>query len=308
MKNLCFVVLMLLFMLADTRGQLVSKDVNNPAMKALMSGTVYVLTTDDDAYNQWLAGVMERHWTVRPYRLISALQLDSFVASDKNLFFFAQCRDDKGSGMRLANSADLSAKKELIYMLMQGGVKQAKYLFTPALTGPKVVSAYRYSPQRALETAGMFEAEMLVAYLNQSLELVIANNIKGSVKDSVRDRISSNAPQIKEKTMLFNEAYSDGTIMLENKPLISEKVIKDYPYRYKMVNKFNLNTHLNDGSLNPCYLFLYFPSQYVNQVDDGGDLLVYDPVQRKFLYAEDNYGGPWMEKWELKDMLYLVKD
>ncbi|MCS6990614.1 MAG: hypothetical protein NZL95_01990 [Chitinophagales bacterium] len=291
----------------ENYGQLVSKDANQPAMKALMNGTVYVLTTNDDAFNDWLARVMEEHWTVRPYRLIHMNQIDSFMGSDKNLFFFAQCREDKGTSMRLATAADFSAKKELIFMLTQGGVKQSKYLFTPALTGPKVISAYRFSPDRAEETAGMFEAEMLIAYLNQSLNIIISNNIKGSVKDSVRDRISALAPQIQQKTMLFNQAYSDGTIMLENKPLINEKVIRDYPYRYKMVNKFNLGDHLKDASLNPCYLFLYFPSQYVNQVDDCGDLLVYDPIQKMFLYAEDNYGGPWMEKWELKDMLYLVR-
>ncbi|MCS6917748.1 MAG: hypothetical protein RMK52_07455 [Chitinophagales bacterium] len=307
MRRFVIAWLLLVFAAESVHSQLVSKDVNQPAMKALMNGTVFVLATDDDAYNQWLARVMEEHWTVRPYRLIHLSQADSFIGSDKNLFFFAQCREDKGTAMRLATSSDLAAKKELIFMLIQGGVKQSKFLFTPALTGPKVISAYRFSPDRAEETAGMFEAEMLIAYLNQSLNLILSNNIKGSVKDSVRDRISSLAPQIQDKTMLFNEAYSDGTIMLEKKPLISDKVIKDYPYRHKMVNKFNLSSHLNDGSISPCYLFLYFPSQYVNQVDDSGDLLVYDPVQKMFLYAEDNYGGPWMEKWELKDMLYLVR-
>ncbi len=276
-------------------------------MKLFANCTTFAILTDDDSYNEWFTRVLEHHWTVRPFRLIQRSQLDSLVLSDRNFFLYAQTRDEKGAGMRLAGKADFDAQKELVYVLSQGGHKQAKYLFTTALSGPRILSAFRYAPARAAETAGPWEAEMLIAYLNQSLELILKHQIKGAVRDSVRDRICRNAPRIADKTMLFNESYTDGTIMLEKKVLMSEKVIKDYPYRYQMVNRYSIGTKFQDAQLNPCYLFLYFPSQYVNQVDDGGDILVYDPIEKTFLYAEDNYGGPWFEKWELKDMLYLVR-
>ena len=64
---------------------------------------------------------------------------------------------------------------------------------------------------------------------------------------------------------------------------------------------------MKNNPANHVYLFLYYPSSYVKESDDSGDILVYDPTQKKMLYYEDNRMGPWMEKGEFKEMVYGIK-
>jgi len=60
---------------------------------------------------------------------ITSAQLDTAVKSDKNVFLFAQARDKSGAAVHLLNSDDITAKKDFMVMLEQGGAKQSKYLF-----------------------------------------------------------------------------------------------------------------------------------------------------------------------------------
>ena len=307
MKTLFPVIAALLFFRHEAHSQLLTKDSNNPAVKALIAGKTYAVLTGDDTFNEWFRGVVEKHWTVTTIEIINEQDLDTLVKSDKNIFLFTQSRDNRG-GMHLLTTEDIAEKKEYMFMLSQGGHKQTKTLFTSAISGPKIIAGFRYSPERAEATAGLLEAELLLALLNQSLQIVIENNIKGNVRDSVKERISREAPAMAEKTLLVNQAYEDGTIELDKKVLVSDKTIESYSYNYQFVSKFDLESKLSDSSINPCYLFLYYPSNYVNQADDSGDILVYDPEQKKFLFMDDNYEGPWVEKWEIKDMSYYIKD
>jgi hypothetical protein len=276
-------------------------------MQAMVKGKTYALLTNDSTFNQWWRQTLDGVWNVSTLTYITAAQLDTAVKSDKNVFLFPQSRDKSGAAVHLMNSEDIANKKDFVVMLEQGGVKQAKYLFTPATSGPKIIGFFRYSPERAEVTAGMLEGEMLLAFMNQSLQIITDGKIKGSVRDSVWDHIYYEAPQIKEKTMLFNKAYSDGTIALEKKVLLNNKVIDDYPYEYQQTSPDTVKDILKNNPGNYVYLFLYYPSSYVNQADDSGDILVYDPNQKKMLYYDDNLSGPWLEKGEFKDIIYATK-
>jgi len=287
--------------------QVITKDYNSAAMQAMVKGKTYAILTNDSTFNQWWRQALDGVWTVSTVTYITSAQLDTVVKSDKNVFLFAQARDKSGAAVHLINSDDITAKKDFLVILAQGGAKQSKYLFTPATSGPKIIGYFRYSPERADVTAGMLEGEMLLAFMNQSLQIIVDNKIKGSVRDSVWDRIYVDAPQIKDKTMLFNKAYSDGTIALSKKVLLSDKVVEDYPYEYKETSPDTVKDILKNNPANYVYLFLYYPSSYVNQADDSGDILVYDPTQKKMLYYDDNLTGPWMEKSEFKDMIYAIK-
>lgn len=291
-----------------SKAQLVSRDFNSAAVQALVKGKTYVMLTEDSSFNQWLHHTLDEVWTVSDLTYITLAQLDSFLKSDKNVFLFAQARDDRGAAFHLLNSDDLNKKKEFTVILSQGGFRQAKYLFTPSTSGPKIIGHFRYAPERAEVTSGMIEGELLLAFLNQSLQIIIDNKMRGNVRDSVWDRLYTEAAQIKDKTMIFNNAYSDGTIVLEKKVLVSEKLIEDYPFTYESMAPENVHQILNGEPGNYCYLFLYYPSAYVNQADDSGDILVYDVAQKKFLYYDDNLNGPWFEKSEFKDMIYAIKE
>jgi len=287
--------------------QVVTKTFNTPAIQAFAKGKTYAILTNDDGFNQWWQSTLQKVWTSSDLNFIPATSLDSIVISDKNIFLFAQAKDDRTAAVHLLNSDDITKKKEFYVVLTQGGYKQSKLLFTPATTGPKVIGSFRFAPDRADLTAGMFECEMLLALLNQSVQVIVDSKIKSEVKDSVKYVITDpNADQIKDKTLLINRAYNDGSIALEGKPIISDKVLNDYPYPYQIVGKDSVNDLVNDGS-NYAYLFFYFPSQYLKTTDDVGDILVYDPSQKKFLYFDDNMDGPWFDKSKLKDMIYAIK-
>ena len=292
-----------------SKAQVVNKDYASAAVQALMKGNTYVVLTTDSTFNKWLHHALEEVWTVSKLTYITTTELDSFVKSDKNVFLFAQSRDDRGAAFHLVNGDDMSKKKEFTVILSQGGFHQTKYLFTPATSGPKIIGYFRYAPERAEVTAGMIEGEMLLAFMNQSLQIVIDNKVRGSVRDSIWDHIYIESPQIKDKTMIFNKAYSDGTIILDKKVLLTDKLIEDYPYTNESMSPDSVKQMLNEEPGNYCYLFLYYPSAYVKQThsDDSGDILVYDAAQKKLLYYDDNLSGPWLEKSEFKDMLYAIK-
>ncbi|MBS1657395.1 MAG: hypothetical protein JST18_04780 [Bacteroidetes bacterium] len=294
--------------LIQSRAQLVTKSASAPAMQAFGSSRVFALLTGDQQFDEWYQAAVQRVWTVSAISFAPATALDSLVVSDKNFFLFAQAKDDRSSIMHLLNSDDITKKKEFIVVLSQGGYKQSKLLFTPALTGPKIIGSFRFSPERAELTAGMVECEMLIALLNQSVQIILERNIKTEVKDSVKYVISDGlANQIADKTLLINKAYNDGSISLEDKPLISDKVLSDYPYPYELTEKASLENQLSGETESFCYLFFYFPSQYIKVSEDSGDILIYDPAQKKFLYFEDNMDGPWFEKWKMKDMVYAIR-
>ncbi len=292
----------------SSNGQVILKDFNNAAMQAMLKSGLNVVLSNDTVYNTWLKHAVNDVWSVVPVSFILPADLDTLAKSDKNVFLFAQARDEHGAAVHLLNSDDITKKRDCIYMISQGGVRQTKYLFTPATSGPKIIGFFRYSPERAETTAGNFELEMLLAFMNQSLQIITDHKVKGSVRDSVWDHIYTEAPQIKDKTMLFNKAYSDGTIDLKKKVLLNDKIISDYPFEYHLTSPDTVKDILNHEPGNYCYLFLYYPSSYVNQADDSGDILVYDPSQKKFLYYDDNLDGPWFEKGEMKDMIYAVKE
>lgn len=288
--------------------QLVSRDFASVAVQALVKGNTYVVLTNDSTFNNWLHHSLDEVWAVSNLSYITATELDSFIKSDKNVFLFAQARDDRGAAFHLLNSDDLGKKKEFIVILSQGGYRQTKYLFTPGTTGPKIIGFFRYAPERADVTAGMIEGEMLLSFMNQSLQIIIDNKVRGAVRDSIKDHIFLESSQIKDKTMIFNTAYSDGTIVLEKEELLSNKLVDDYPFTHESMGPEAVEQILNGDPGNYCYLFLYYPSAYVNRADDSGDILVYDFAQKKFLYYDDNVNGPWFEKGEFKDMVYMIKE
>jgi hypothetical protein len=74
-----------------------------------------------------------------------------------------------------------------------------------------------------------------------------------------------------------------------------------------VVGKDSVQLLLDDPSGNYCYLFLYYPSAHFKTIDDCGDILVYDPAQKKMLYFGDNINGPWFEKWKMKEMISSIK-
>lgn len=306
-KWLCLLILPVLSA-SMVQAQLISKDFNNAAVQVMVSGKLNVVLTDDSTFNKWLVEVLGKVWSVTGISFINSQELDTLVKSDKNVFLFAQAREDRGAAVHLLNAEDIAKKKDCIFMLSQGGFRQTKYLFTPATSGPKIIGFFRYSPERAATTAGNFELEMLLAFMNQSLQIIIDHKIRGSVRDSVWDHIYNDAAQIKDKTLLFNKAYADGTIELDKKVLLSQKLIDDYPFDFQALTADSIKLILQNDPGNFCYLFLYYPSSYVNQADDSGDILVYDITGKKFLYYDDNYDGPWMEKGEMKDMIYAIKE
>jgi hypothetical protein len=301
-------LLLLLLAAAVSPAQIVTKDFDSPVMQSFISGKTYAVLSNDADFDEWFQGIVERHWTVSQVSFIKPAELDSLVRSDKNFILFAQAKDDKSSSMRLLNTDDLAKKKEYYVVLSQGGHKQTKLLFTTALTGAKIIGSFRYSPERASIGAGRIEGEMLLALMNQSLQIIIERQIKSEVKDSVKYVITDElAAQIADKTLLFSLAYTDGSISLEDKPLLTQKVMQDYPYAYEEVEHDAVESRLENDPAAYAYLFLYFPSQYIKVSDDSGDILVYDPAQKKFLYFDDNLNGPWFEKWKMKDLVYAIK-
>ena len=288
--------------------QVIFKDYNSVAVQAMLKGRTYAVLTNDSTFNQWFRQALGNVWTVSEITYIKPVELDSFVKSDKNVFMFAEVRDDRGAAVHLLTADDMGKKKDFIMMLSQGGFKQTKYLFTPSTSGPKIIGFFRYSPERSDVTTGLIEGEMLLAFMNQSLQIIIDNKIRGGVRDSIWEHIYVEAPQIKDKTMLFNTAFSDGTIELDKKVLVSDKLIGDYPFPYQQTTPDTIREIFSDNPGNYCYLFLFYPSAYVNKADDNGDILVYDPSQKKFLYYDDNFNGPWFEKGEMKDLIYSIKE
>src|SRR5437870_8918687 len=83
--------------------QLVTKDFSSPAIQALTKSKIYVVQTNDSAFNTWLKGALERVWSVGELTYINEKQLDTLVKSDKNIFLFAQSRDDRGATVHLLN-------------------------------------------------------------------------------------------------------------------------------------------------------------------------------------------------------------
>ncbi|MEO5674095.1 MAG: hypothetical protein ABIQ74_05565 [Chitinophagales bacterium] len=306
-KWLCLLILPVLSA-SLVQAQLISKDFNNAAVQAMVNGKLNVVLTDDSTFNKWLKEALGKVWSVTSISFINSQELDTLVKSEKNVFLFAQAREDRGAAVHLLNAEDIAKKKDCIFMLSQGGFRQTKYLFTPATSGPKIIGFFRFSPERAATTAGNFELEMLLAFMNQSLQIIIDHKIRGSVRDSVWDHIYNDAAQIKDKTLLFNKAYADGTIELDKKVLLNQKLIDDYPFDFQALTADSVKLILQNDPGNFCYLFLYYPSSYVNKADDSGDILVYDIAGKKFLYYDDNYDGPWMEKGEMKDMIYAIKE
>lgn len=288
--------------------QIVSKGYSAPVMQAFLKGETYVVLTNDDSFDEWLRSTMGKQWTVSQVQFITPVQLDSLVVSDKIFFLYAQAKDEKTGAARLLNSDDLAKKKEYYIVLSQGGYKQSKLLFAAGTTGSKVIGSFRYGPDRAELAAGMFECEMMFCLLNQSLQIVMERKVKSVVKDSVKWVITDeNAGLIRDKTLLINRAYYDGAISLEEKPLVIDKVLDDYPYDYLIVGKDSATLMFDDPSEDYCYLFFYFPSPRLKVSEDSGDILVYDPLQKKMLYFEDNINGPWFEKWKMKQMLTFIK-
>ena len=302
------VFILLLSRSVNLYSQIVAKGYSTPVMQAFQKGKTFAVLTNDETFNQWFRQALQKQWTINQLQFITAAKLDSIVSNDKNFFLFAQAKDEKTGVFHLLNADDLVKKKEFFVMLSQGGAKQSKLLFTSALTGPKILGSFRYGPDRAELTSGMMECEMLFSLLNQSLQVVIENKIKNEVKDSVKWVISDGySKEIKDKVLLINRSYYNGAISLDDNPLITDKVLEDYPWDYLIVGKDSVAEMFNDPSGNYCYLFLYFPGARFKKTEDSGDILVYDPRQKKFLYFDDNLDGPWIEKWKMKALVAAAK-
>ncbi|MEO6167976.1 MAG: hypothetical protein ABIO98_10715 [Chitinophagales bacterium] len=288
--------------------QVVSKTYSSAVMQAFIKGQTYAVLTSDDTFNKWFQSTLEKQWTVNSIQFISPSRLDSLVVSDKNFFLFVQAKDEKTSVIHLLTGDDLAKKKEFFIVLSQGGYKQSKLLFSAGTSGSKVLGSFRYGPDRAELTAGMLECEIMLSLFNQSLQAVVDKKIRSVVKDSVKWVITDeNVGRLRDQTLLINHAYYDGTIALEEKPLVSEKVLEDYPYEYLVVSKDSVQLLFDESSGDYCYLFLYFPSARIKTEDDCGDIIMYDPFLKRILYYEDNMSGPWFEKWKMKQLISLVK-
>lgn len=288
--------------------QLVSKSYSTAIMKAFQNGQTYAVLTADASFNTWFQTTLEKQWTVSPIQYITAAQLDTAVISDRNFFLYPVAKDEKTAAIRLLTTDDLTKKREFFFVLSQGGYKQAKLLFAAGTGGSKVLGSFRYGPDRAELTAGKIDNEIMLSLLNQSLKTVIDYKIKSMVKDSVKWTLSDeNDRQISEKTLLISRACTDGTIALDDKPLISDKVLSDYVYEYLVVSKDSIQTLFDESSGEYCYLMLYYPTAHFKTLEDCGDIIVYDPFLKKVLYYEDNLDGPWMEKWKLKQLMSAVK-
>lgn len=303
--------LLCLYVLANctpATAQLVSKSYTSSVMKAFMNGQTYAVLTADAPFNAWFQSALEKQWTVSPLQFITPAQLDSAVISDRNFFLYAVAKDEKTSAIRQLTTDDLSKKREFFFVLSQGGYKQAKMLYAAGTGGSKVLGSFRYGPDRADLTAGMIDNEIMLSLLNQSLKVVMDYKIKSMVKDSVKWTISDeNDKQISEKTLLISRACNDGTIALDDKPLVSSKVLSDYVYEYLIVSKDSIQTLFDESSGEYCYLMLYFPTAHFKTLEDCGDIIIYDPFLKKVLYYEDNLDGPWLEKWKLKQLMNAVK-
>lgn len=310
MKHTFFTVLSFYFLVSFhlCDAQIVSKTYSSAVMQAFIKGQTYAVLTTDDTFNKWFQSTLEKQWTVNPIQFISAAKLDSVVISDKNFILFPQSKDEKTAAVRLLTGDDLAKKKEFFIVLSQGGYKTSKLLFAAGATGSKVLGSFRYGPDRAELGAGMLESEIMLSLLNQSLQAVIDKKIRSVVKDSVKWVITDeNVGRLRDQTLLINRSYYDGTIAHEEKPLVSEKVLEDYPYEYLVVSKDSVQLLFDESSGDYSYLFLYFPTVRFKTEDDSGDIIVYDPFLKRVLYYEDNMSGPWFEKWKLKQLIALVK-
>src|SRR5205809_879767 len=85
----------------------VCKDYNSVAVQAMLKGKTYVVLTNDTAFNQWLHSSLDEVWSVTNLTYITAIQLDTVVKSDKNVFLFAQARDNTGAAVHLLNADDM---------------------------------------------------------------------------------------------------------------------------------------------------------------------------------------------------------
>ncbi|MBK9732599.1 MAG: hypothetical protein IPO83_15200 [Chitinophagaceae bacterium] len=288
--------------------QIVSKSYTSATMQAFIKGQTYAVLTTDETFNKWFQSTLEKQWTVNQLQFISAAKFDTFVISDKNFFIYAEAKDEKTSAIRLLTGDDIAKKKEFFFVLSQGGYKQAKLLLAAGTSGSKVLGSFRYGPDRADLCAGMIENEIMLTLLNQSLQVVMEKQIKSMVKDSVKWTISDeNDRQIADQTLLINEAYNNGKITLDDKTIITEKVMEDYPYDYLVISKDSVPLLFDESTGNYAYLFFYFPSAHLKSVDDCGDIIVYDPFLKKILYYEDNMAGPWFEKWKMKQLATAIK-
>lgn len=288
--------------------QLVTKTYSSSVMKAFVKGQTFAVLTEDQPFNSWFQSTLEKQWTVSPVTFISGTQLDTLVMSDKNFFIYAQTKDEKTGLNRMLTGDDIVKNKEYYIVFAQGGYKQSKLLYAAGTTGSKILGAFRYGPERAALGAGIVENEIMVALLNQSLQTVNEYKIRTEIKDSLKWSMSDeNVKLLRDKTLLINYAYTDGSIAAEGEPLISEKVLYDYPYEFMVVSKDSVSILFEASTGEYCYLFLYFPAAKIKLEEDCGDIIVYDPFLKKILYYEDNMNGPWLEKWKLKQLVASIK-
>lgn len=288
--------------------QMVSKSYTSSVMKAFIDGQTYAVLTDDEAFNLWLQSTLKKLWGVNAMQFIRESDLDSAVSGINNFFLYPFTKDSKTGAGRLLNSEDLANKREFYFVLSQGGYKQAKLLYASGTGGSKILGSFRYGPDRAEMTAGMLECEIMLALLNQSLQAVIDFKIRSTVKDSVKWTISdANDKLIADQTLLINRTYYDGTLSVEEKPLVSEKVLEGYLYEYLVIGKDSVQEFFDTSTGEYCYLFFYFPTARIKTTEDSGDIIIYDPYRKRVLYYEDNVNGPWFEKWKMKLLLAAIK-
>ena len=300
--------LICLLTINSVSGQLVTKTYSSSVMKAFNKGQTFAVLTEDQAFNKWFQSTLEKHWTVSQLTFISSAQLDTLVISDKNFFIYAQAKDEKTGLFRLVTGDDLTKNKEYFFVCAQGGYKQAKLLFAAGTSGSKILGSFRYGPDRAALTAGMIENEIMIALLNQSLQTIIEQKIRTEIKDSLKWAMSDeNVKLLRDKTLLINYAYADGSILVEDEVLIAEKALFDYPYEYLVIPKDSVQILFDESSGEYAYLFFYFPTAKIKLEEDCGDIIIYDPFLKKVLYYEDNMNGPWLEKWKIKQLVSAIK-
>ena len=301
---LCFFLLMP----GLSSGQLVTKTYSSSVMKAFVKGQTFAVLTEDENFNTWFRATLDKQWTVSPVQFITITQLDSQVISDKNFFIYTQAKDEKTGLFRLVTSDDLTKNKEYFFVCAQGGYKQAKLLFSAGTSGSKILGSFRYGPDRAALTAGIIENEIMIALLNQSLQTIIEQKIRTEIKDSLKWAMSDeNVKLLRDKTLLINYAYTDGSILVEDEVLIAEKALFDYPYEYLVIAKDSVQILFDASSGEYAYLFFYFPTAKIKLEEDCGDIIIYDPFLKKVLYYEDNMNGPWLEKWKIKQLVSAIK-
>jgi|GEM_PF-3567388 len=262
---------------------------NSQLIEKFLGTKTIVVLQGDESFDVPLITAMRKHWTHTDYKFVNKDELRSYLA--KSTYSFIVPLD-----IDLSSTAG-TYMYHFLALVNGGKLNLGRYTYDDLLA---YGALDHFGIERKTTQSG-YRIHNLIQSLHNVISVVKEQKVKGSpgkIMRALTEHYNTSAPDIKNRTLLVNEAY------INEKKLTEADFESVYPFPFKVVSSDRIREVIEEDEKGYYYL--------VKAVTLEKHILVYDPVDGQVVYAYrdrnlDMDPQPLLKK-EIKDMVKVIQE